>query len=80
MRTEVLKPSQIIVKQQAESQTQKEKIDKLSEVVRFSVKDKEIEKHVMERLLKELNEKDKLFFIQRPSFRPIALKNSVSIG
>jgi predicted nucleic-acid-binding protein len=38
----------------------------MSEMTKFLAKDNEIQKHAAERLLKELNEKDKLFFIQHP--------------
>jgi hypothetical protein len=59
MRTEVTKLSQIIVKQQEESQAQNEKIDNLSETVKFLAKENEIHRHAVERLLKESKEETK---------------------
>jgi len=59
MRSEVFKLSRIIVKQQAESQTLNEKIDKLPDVVKFLADENKIHKSAVERLLQELREKDK---------------------
>ncbi len=59
MHSEVIKLSQIIVKQQAESQAQNKKIDKLSEIVKFLAKENEIHRHAVEMLLKESKEETK---------------------